>query len=59
VNNGTSDPQPSRARKTEFQPNKLLEANDGKQLDFGAATQAVGANPHVEAVGKVDRAKIA
>lgn len=47
----------SHARESEITPDKLLEANDGKQLDFGAAKQAVGTDPHVEAMGKVDRTK--
>lgn len=47
----------SHARESEIAPDKLLEASDGKQLDSGAAKQAVGADPHVDAVGKVDRTK--
>lgn len=47
--------EPSRAREAEITPNELLEVTDGKRLDFGAATQAVGADSHVEALGAVDR----
>jgi hypothetical protein len=46
-----------RARESEIAPNELLEASDGKQLDFGSAAQAVGADPHLETVGKVDGTK--
>lgn len=56
VNNGSTAEAP-RARELEITPNKLLETSDGKRLDVEAATQAVGANPHVEAVGKVNRAE--
>jgi hypothetical protein len=52
--NNTLPAEAARARESEIAPNRLLETSDGKRLDFGAATQAVGENSHVEAVGKVD-----
>lgn len=55
--NNAPQAEASRAREPEITPDKLLEASDGKQLDFGAAKKAVGADPHVEALGKVDRTK--
>jgi hypothetical protein len=36
--------------------NELLGVQDGERLDARATSQAVGADPHVEAVGTVDRA---
>ena len=47
----------SGARESETKPNKLLEASDGKQLEFGAAKQASGADPHVETVRAFDQTK--
>jgi hypothetical protein len=35
--------------------NKLLEAQNGEWLDFGAPGSAVGADTHLAAVGQNDR----
>jgi hypothetical protein len=51
VNNG------SRAEETENQQNKLLEAVDGERLDTRTTSKAGGANPQLETVGAVNRAK--
>jgi hypothetical protein len=53
--NNTPVAATSRARELEITPNKLLETDDGQPLDVGAATQTVGADPQVEAMGTLDR----
>jgi len=61
VNNG---PVPGDNKRTETAlaeedanaPNKLLEAADGNELDIGAQGAVGGADPHLEAVGAVNRA---
>lgn len=55
VNNAPAVDAP-RARESEIAPNELLEVTDGKRLDAGATTPAVGADSDVEAVGPIDRA---
>ena len=55
VNNGTPQDEPSRARETENQPNKLLEAKDGNPLDTGATSKATRIDPPMAAVGAVNR----
>jgi len=54
VNNGAAPPEPSRARESENQPNKLLEQQHGNRLDFGATQATIGADPSVAAMGKID-----
>lgn len=51
VNNGP------RAQENGIESNKLLEHSHGERLDFGAAGQAVGDDPAVEAVGAVNRSQ--
>ena len=54
VNNGVSaESEPSRARETEIEQSKLLEAQDGEWLDTGAAGATGGTNPHLEAMGRL------
>lgn len=55
VNNGTPQDEPSRARETENQPNKLLEAKDGNRLDTGATGKATRIDPPMATVGAVHR----
>lgn len=57
VNNGASPPvaDPSRARKTENQPNKLLEQSDGERLDTGATAAAGRENSRMATVGEIHR----
>jgi hypothetical protein len=57
VNNGPPAPvATSRAREeSEKSPNELLEVSSGNRLDLGTPTQTSGADPHVEAVGAIDR----
>jgi hypothetical protein len=47
----------SRAEDSENPPNKLLEAKDGERLDTRTTSSAGGANPHLEAVGAINRTK--
>lgn len=56
VNNAMPADAP-RARETEITPNKLLETNDGQQLDIGAAAKAVRKDSDMEALGAFDRTK--
>jgi hypothetical protein len=56
VNNAEPD-QVSRARETEKQPNKLLEARNDERLDAGAQGATGLFNPELETVGALDRAK--
>jgi hypothetical protein len=56
INNGTS--APSRKREIEIEPNKLLEADDGKRMDTRAARAAVGADPIMATLGTLDRAEV-
>lgn len=55
VNN--SVPDDVRMRKSESQPNKLLEQNDGERLDPGATSEAGRSDTPLEAVGTVDGAE--
>lgn len=57
VNNAAPATEGSRARETETQQNKLLEAQDGQRLDTGATGTAGGANPSLAAVEAVHRAE--
>jgi hypothetical protein len=50
VNNGV-------AREIESKQNKLLEQSNGKWLDGGTASQAIGSDQAMAAVGALDRAK--
>jgi hypothetical protein len=58
VNNGAapaSAPDPARAANLPAAPTGLLERNDGERMDTGATCTASGADPHMEAVGAVNR----
>ena len=56
VNNGAVQPgEPSRAREAENPQNKLLEAQNGERLDFGAPGAAGGADSQMETLGAVHR----
>ena len=46
------------AGETEKPQNKLLEAQNGERLDFGAPGAAVGANPQLATVGGGDGAEV-
>ena len=48
---------PSRAREMELEPNRLLEGQHGERLDFGTSGAAIGADPAMATVGKIDRAE--
>jgi hypothetical protein len=48
---------PARAEHSGSAPNKLLEAEDGERLDFGAQSAAGGANQDLAAVGACDGAE--
>ncbi|MCK0510160.1 hypothetical protein [Aromatoleum buckelii] len=56
VNNGVA--APSRTGEIENEQNKLLEADDGKWLDPGAAGATSGGDTTLEAVGKLDGAAL-
>ena len=47
---------PARGGNSEIQQNKLLEQGHGNRLEFGTAAQAVGSDPAMATVGKLDRA---
>lgn len=53
VNNGVA--APARTREIENEQNKLLEATDGKRMDTRATSAAIGADPIMATVGKLDR----
>jgi hypothetical protein len=55
VNNGTPMPEPSRARESESEPNRLLEQQNGERLDTLPAQATGDADPALEAVGPLDR----
>ncbi|MEQ1802481.1 MAG: hypothetical protein ABL989_11195 [Gammaproteobacteria bacterium] len=57
INNGPVPERGSRARETEIERNKLLEATDGERLDPGTAGAAGGADTHLETVGAINRPK--
>lgn len=58
INNGPrpAQDQPSRARESENQPNKLLERRHGERLDAGAAQATVGADPAMATMAAVNGA---
>lgn len=53
VNNG----EPAPTRKTQFEPNKLLEHTHVERLDTGTTGAASGADSRLEAVGALDRSQ--
>jgi hypothetical protein len=55
VNNGPASAEASRARETENQQTKLLEAQDGQRLDTRATGTAGATDPALETVGAVNR----
>jgi len=60
--NVTSGPQQVNngiplARENEIKPKELLERSNGKWLDGGAASQAIGSDKAMEPVGAIDGAK--
>jgi len=58
VNNSVAQPgDSSRARETENDRSKLLEAQHGKRLDTGTASAAGGADSPLETVAAVNRAE--
>jgi hypothetical protein len=58
VNNGPAQVgEPSRARETGIQQNKLLEEQNGERLDLKTAGAASEADSSLEAVGAVHRPK--
>jgi hypothetical protein len=54
VNNGPAPVEPARARETENQQTKLLEAQN-ERLDTRATSTAGAADPALETVGAIDR----
>lgn len=56
INNGITEDAPSRAGEKQNPKNKLLEKQDGNQLDTGTQSKAIGDDQAMEAVGTVDRA---
>ena len=60
VNNGMMPADEPRAgtRENEKAQDKLLEAQNGKRLDFGAPGAAVGADPQLATVGGGDGAEV-
>lgn len=60
VNNGVpADPERSTQARADENQNlqiKQLELNDGQRLDTGATRSTIGTDPHLEAVGKGNRA---
>lgn len=54
VNNGI--PGPTQAREIENHQTQLLEGNHGERMDTRATGAAIGANPAMATVGKIDRA---
>jgi hypothetical protein len=58
VNNAAASlGEPSRARETENQQNKLLEAKNGERLDLKTAAATGEVNSSLEAVGPLDGPK--
>ncbi len=58
VNNSVAQPgDPSRARETENEQCKLLEAQDGKRLDAGTTSAARGNDSSLETVGEIHRSQ--
>jgi hypothetical protein len=59
VNNGPTvngaSPLHAHETKTENQSNELLEVHHGERMDSGAAGAAIGTDPQLETVGKIDR----
>jgi hypothetical protein len=56
VNNGVPA-TPLRARETETEPNRLLEADNGKWMDTGTASAASGGDQTLATVGTLDGAE--
>lgn len=46
---------PSRARKSEIQQDKLLEVHNAERLDIGTAGEAIDSDPAMATVGAFDR----
>jgi hypothetical protein len=57
INNGTVPEQGSRARETVNEPSKLLEVTNGQRLDTGTTGATSRTDPHLEAVGAINRAE--
>lgn len=55
INNGTA---PSRKREIETEPSKLLEADDGKQMDTRATSATIGSDPIMATLGKLHGAEV-
>lgn len=55
-NGGDQKPPPSRTGKNIIQSNELLGAQYGERLDTRATGETGGSNPHMETLGKIDRA---
>lgn len=61
VNNGTMPTSAEQARQhahaatSQSEQNEVLGANDGERMDAGKASTAGRTDPHLEAVGEVDR----
>lgn len=47
-----------RAQEIQIEPSKVLEAQHGERLDFGAATAAGRIDTALETLGEIDRAEI-
>jgi hypothetical protein len=60
VNNGIDNSTHSgaRARESQSEQSKLLEANDGEWLDTGATGEAIGSDPAMATVGTIHRPAI-
>jgi hypothetical protein len=56
INNAAPTASSSRAEQTENRQSKLLEAQDGKRMDSGAAAATGRANQGLETVGAIHRA---
>ena len=55
VNNGQETTTRTRESFSESAPNELLEDNYGNHLDTGAQGAAIGADPQLATLGKIDR----
>lgn len=57
VNNAAAPGTPSGARKTEMQKSKLLETLNGERVDSATTRAAIGTDPQLAPVGKINRSE--
>lgn len=60
INNGVLnlEPEPSQAREIEIEQTQLLSADHGERLDIGTTSKAIGSDPEMATLGKLNRTEV-